>query len=152
MKKLLMISILLFLTSNLFGQVKGKLSGIVTDKSNNDVPLPGVNLLLDGTYYGAATDFDGNYIIENISPGTYNISVSFIGYKAMKFTGIIVKENSTTNLDVELEETSLTIGQDVIVVGEKPLIDVEETQSKTTIGKEDIENAVIENIKDIVTQ
>ena len=152
MKKIVMIFILLILSSNLFAQDKGRLAGKVTDKSNNDVPLPGVNLLIDGTYYGAATDFDGNYIIENISSGTYNISVSFIGYKAMKFTEIVVKANSTTNLNVELEETSLTIEQDVIVVGEKPLLDVEETQSKTTIGREDIENAVIENILDVVSQ
>ncbi|MCK5457437.1 MAG: carboxypeptidase-like regulatory domain-containing protein, partial [Melioribacteraceae bacterium] len=152
MKKILVIFILLILSLNLYAQDKGRLAGKVTDKSNNNVPLPGVNLLIDGTYYGAATDFDGNYIIENISSGTYNISVSFIGYKAMKFTGIVVKANSTTNLDVELEETSLTIEQDVIVVGEKPLLDVEETQSKTTIGREDIENAVIENILDVVSQ
>ena len=148
---IILVFLMLF-ASSLFAQEKGKLSGKVTDKSNNDVPLPGVNLLIEGTYYGAATDFDGNYSIDNISPGAYNISVSFIGYKAMKFTGIVVKGNSTTNLDVKLEETSLTIGQDVIVVGEKPLIDVEETQSKNTIGKDDIENAVIENILDVVSQ
>lgn len=136
----------------MFSQDKGKLVGKVIDVSNGDVPLPGVNLLIDGTYYGAATDFDGNYVIENISPGTYNISVSFIGYRAMKFTGIVIKANSTTELNVDLEETSLTIGQDVVVVGEKPLLDVEETQSKSTISKEDIENAVIENVKDVVTQ
>lgn len=152
MKKIGIILILLILSSTLSAQGKGKLSGKVTDKSNSHIPLPGVNLLIEGTYYGAATDGDGNYEIKNISPGTYTISVSFIGYKAMKFTGIVIEANRTTNLDVELEETSLTIEQDVIVVGEKPLMDVEETQSKTTVSRKDIENAVIENIKDVVTQ
>ena len=152
MKRIILVVILSSLSSLLIAQDKGKLAGQVLDISNGDTPLPGVNLLIDGTYYGAATDFDGNYIIENISPGTYNISVTFIGYKAMKFTGIVIKANSTTELNVDLEETSLTIDQDVIVVGEKPLLDVEETQSKSTISKEDIENAVIENVKDVVTQ
>jgi len=151
-KKILIIFISLLFSTTLFAQGKGKLVGKVTDKSNNDVPLPGVNLLIDGTYYGAATDADGNYEIKNISPGTYTVSVSFIGYKAMKFTGIVIEANRTTNLDVELEETSLTIEQDVVVVGEKPLMDVEETQSKKTVSRKDIENAVIENIQDVVTQ
>ena len=39
-----------------------------------------------------------------------------------------------------------------MVIGEKPLLDVEETQSKRTITKEDLDIAVIENISDIVTQ
>jgi outer membrane receptor protein involved in Fe transport len=150
MKKMIAYILLLF-TSVLFAQT-GKLAGTVVDKSNSNTPLPGVNLLLEGTYYGAATDFDGKYEIKNISPGTYTVSVSFIGYKAMKFTGIVIEPNRTTRLDIKMEETSLTIGQDVVIVGEKPMLDVEDTQSKSTISKKDIENAVIENIKDVVTQ
>jgi outer membrane receptor protein involved in Fe transport len=149
--KKILLYILLFTSTIVFSQ-NGKISGLVVDKTNSSTPLPGVNLLLDGTYYGAATDYDGNYIIENISPGTYTVSVSFIGFKAMKFTGIVVKAGSTTNLNVELEETSLTIGQDVVIVGEKPLLDVEDTQSISTISREDIENAVIESVQDVVSQ
>ena len=150
MKKII-VYILLFSSSIIFSQT-GKLQGTVKDKTNSDAPLPGVNLLLEGTYYGAATDFDGNFIIDNIAPGTYIVSVTFIGYKAMKYTGIVIKANSSTVLNVELEETSLTIGQDVVIIGDKPLLDVEDTQSKATISRNDIENAVIENVKDVVTQ
>ncbi len=38
------------------------------------------------------------------------------------------------------------------MVGEKPLMDVEETQSKKDISREDIENSIVENITDVVTQ
>ena len=48
--------------------------------------------------------------------------------------------------------TSLTLDKDVIVVGSKPLLDVDETQSKNTITSEDIKNAVVENITDVVAQ
>ena len=51
-----------------------------------------------------------------------------------------------------MEETVLTMDQDVIVVGEKPLVDAEETQSIKSISREEIEVAVIENVKDLVTQ
>ncbi len=51
-----------------------------------------------------------------------------------------------------MEETVLTMDQDVIVVGEKPLVDAEETQSVKSIGRDEIDVAVIENVKDLVTQ
>ncbi|GJQ62636.1 MAG: hypothetical protein SCALA702_16890 [Melioribacteraceae bacterium] len=134
----------------LFAQ-KGKVEGVVTDAATGQ-PLPGVNILLKGTYYGAASDFDGKYSILNITEGTYTIEASLIGFKTMQFTGIVIQANKTTSLDVVLEETVLTMEQDVVIVGDKPLIDVEETQSRTSITREDIEIAVVENISDVVSQ
>lgn len=145
------ILILLFIASAVFAQQKGRIEGTITDAGTGE-ELPGVNVMLKGTYYGAATDFDGHYQILNISPGTYTVEVSFIGFKTTNFTGIKIEPNRTTNLDIELQETVLTMDQDVIVVGDKPLLDVEETQSKKSISKEEIELAVVENVNDLVTQ
>ncbi len=149
MKKIVLI--LLFISINVFAQGKGKIAGTVVDAKTND-PLPGVNILLKGTYYGAATDFNGKYVISGINPGTYTMQVSLIGYKTMEYTGLKVEPNKTLQIDVKLEETVLTLEQDVVIVGDKPLVDVEETQSVRTVSKEEIETAVVENIKDIVTQ
>jgi outer membrane cobalamin receptor len=93
-----------------------------------------------------------NLRINNISAGTYNVDISLIGYKTTQYTGISIENNKTKELDVKLDETVLTLDQDVVVIGEKPLLDVEETQSKKTITKDDLDIAVIENISDIVTQ
>ena len=49
--------------------------------------LPGVNIILTGTNFGAATDFDGKYSIDGIPAGEYNIQISFIGYEQLLFTG-----------------------------------------------------------------
>lgn len=149
MKKLLLI--LLVFTVNLIAQDIGKIQGKIVDANTKD-PLPGVNVILEGTYYGAATDFDGNYVIDNITSGTYTVRATLIGFKQMKFTGIAVESNKTTQLDIKMEETVLTMEQDVIVVGEKPLVDAEETQSVKSIGRDEIEVAVIENVQDLVTQ
>ncbi len=145
------ILILIILSFNVYAQGTGKIAGTVKDAKSGD-PLPGVNILLKGTYYGAATDFNGKYVIKGINPGTYTMQVSLIGYKTMEFTGLKVKSNKTLQIDVNLEETVLTLEQDVVIVGDKPLVDVEETQSVRTVSKEEIETAVVENIKDIVTQ
>ena len=146
-----LIFLCLLLPFLIFAQSTGNLSGTVTDAKTGEA-LPGVNVLVKGTYYGAATDFNGKFRINNISTGTYNIAISLIGYKSVEYTGIEIVTDKTKELDVKLEETVLTLGQEVVVVGEKPLLDVEETQSKRTVSKEDLEVAVIENIKDVVSQ
>lgn len=149
MKLLLSIIILSFFS--LSAQEMGSISGKVTEKKSKEALL-GVNILLKGTYYGAATDFDGKYIIKNINPGTYNIEVSLIGYKAVKYGAIKVEKGKTKQLDIELEESALTLGQEVVIVGARPMLDAEETQSKRTISKEDIQAARLENISEIVVQ
>ncbi len=145
------IILILFLNLLTFGQGNGNLIGTVTDAKTGDA-LPGVNIIFKGTYYGAATDINGKYKITDISPGEYTIKVSLIGYKTIQYTGEKIQANRTKELNIKLAPTVLTLDQDVVVVGEKPLMDVEETQSKTTVSRKDIENAIVENIGDVVTQ
>ena len=145
------ITIFILFSSALFAQNSGKIQGQILDQASGEALL-GVNIILEGTYYGAATDFEGNYTIEGITPGTYNVKATLIGFKQMIFTGIEVVANRTTQLNIKMEETVLTMEQDIVVVGEKPLVDQEETQSIKSISREDIEVAVIENVKDLVTQ
>ena len=66
----------------LFGQEKGLITGTVNDLKSGE-PLAGVNVMVKGTYYGDATDTNGNYIIESVNKGTYNIEASIIGYKVV---------------------------------------------------------------------
>jgi outer membrane receptor protein involved in Fe transport len=150
--KIFSFTLILFfiLSTQVTGQT-GSISGKITDKKTGE-SLPGVNVVLKGTYYGAATDIDGKFNISSISPGTYNIEVSLIGYKSVQFTGYTIDAGKNKKIDIELEETVLTLGQDVVVVGEKPLMDVEETQSKRTLSKEDIDLAMVENITDLISQ
>ncbi|MCZ7604048.1 MAG: TonB-dependent receptor [Melioribacteraceae bacterium] len=150
MKKYLLI--LFIITSQLLlAQTKGRVGGSIVDAATGD-PLPGVNVLVKGTYFGAASDFKGEFIINNVTEGSYTIEISLIGYKTLQYTGVVVESNKTTFLEVNMEESVLTLEQDVIVIGDKPLVDIEETQSKKTITKDDIEMAVVEDIKDLVTQ
>jgi len=150
MKKFVIVA-LLMIPVFVFGQTSGKLTGTITDSKSGD-PLPGVNILLKGTYYGASTDFNGEYSVNGITPGNYTVQVSLIGFKTVEYTGIQIEANKILRIDVKMEETVLTLDQDVVVVGEKPLVDVEETQSIRTISRKDIEIATVENIKDVVSQ
>ncbi len=133
------------------GQEKGTISGKVTDAATNE-GLVGVNVLIKGTYYGATTDLDGNFEIKNVSPGTYTLSFRLLGYKVVEQTGFEVTAGSTAVVNMKLQETALSLGQEVVVVGEKPMMDVAETQSVKTISSEDIRRAAVENVKDVVAQ
>ena len=54
----------------------GKLTGLITDEGTCE-PLPFVNITIEGTTIGAATDIDGKYVILNITPGKYSKGANF---------------------------------------------------------------------------
>ncbi|WP_243663569.1 carboxypeptidase-like regulatory domain-containing protein [Rhodothermus marinus] len=58
----------------------GRIAGVVTDAATGD-PLPGVNVTIEGTTLGAASDIDGQYYILNVPPGRYTVRASMIGYQ-----------------------------------------------------------------------
>ena len=81
------------------------ITGLVSDE--NGVPLPGANVVIDGTSTGVSTDFDGNFEIA-ASQGQV-LAISFIGYTTQYIT---VSGQSNLNislqLDNELEEVVVT--------------------------------------------
>ena len=91
--------LLLFIQNILFAQNTGNIKGKVLD-ANLKEPLPGVNIIIEGTYYGAASDFNGNYSIEKITPGVYTVKATLIGFKQIVFTGIEVQENKSKLLNI----------------------------------------------------
>lgn len=145
------LALLALLTGSAAAQVstKGSIKGKVTDAKSGE-GLPSVNITLKGTYYGAVTDFDGNLTVGGISPGTYTVEISLLGYKTVQYTAFKVTAGDVSALDVKLEETVLSLGQEIVIVGEKPLFDIEETQSTRTISSEDIKVAAVQNVKDVV--
>jgi len=113
--KIIIIGSVLF-TLTVFGQGKGTITGKVRDSKTND-GLPSVNVKIKGTYYGAASDFEGNYIIKNINPGSYTVEFLVLGYKTVQHTGVKIEAGQTLTLDQKLEETVLTLDQEVLIVG-----------------------------------
>ncbi len=150
MRVLISIIILLAFVQPAYPQSKGTIKGTVVDKASND-PLPSVNVVIKGSYYGAATNIEGNFTIANINPGSYTVEVSLIGYKTMQYTGIKVTEGESTTLNVKMDGTVLSLGQEVIIIGEKPLFNIEETSSRRSITSEDIQVTGVKDVKDVVS-
>jgi len=95
-----------------FAQETGALQGVVTD-AETDQPLPGVNVTLQGTLKGAATDVDGRYVITGIVPGAYTAEASFLGFKR-NTAAVTVRAGAEAVQDFVMEED--LIGLDEIVV------------------------------------
>lgn len=151
MKKYLLILFLIFISSQLFSQEKfGSISGIVSDSAG--IPLDGVTLKLVGTYLGAVTDYEGKYKIENISPGNYTMRVEVEGFKTVEYTDMNLKEEENREFNIVLKSTSFTVDQEIEVVGDRPLMDIEQTSSSHIISSDDIDKSIVSNVTDVITQ
>lgn len=147
----LTFSLLLFsicVSHQAIAQDKASLRGVVSEAASNET-LVGVNVFIQGTQLGTATDINGFYEIGGITPGQYNIEVSYIGYEKMVFTGIRLEANKTKTLDVKLKSSVLTFDE-VIVVGDKPLVDIDDPKGTTEIPTEMIESAPANEIQQIL--
>lgn len=147
---LIFLSIILANTSSiLLAGTTGKVSGKVTDSDSKE-PLIGINVILEGTTLGAASDFDGNYIINNIPPGIYNVIVSGVGYQKKMITGVKVSSDFTTNLDVELSVGEVAL-EAIVIQAKAPLIRKDLTSSKNVVDAGQIESLPVEDVDQILT-
>ena len=103
-------------------------SGSVTDQNG---PLPGVSIVVQGTSIGVATDFDGNYSLGNV-PSNGTLVFSYIGYLTKN-----VPVNGNSSINVQLEE-DLQALDEVVVVGYGTQSRAEVTGAITTIDSDEI--------------
>ncbi|MBU2508749.1 MAG: TonB-dependent receptor [Bacteroidetes bacterium] len=103
-----LIALLILLTSLLQAQqfTNGSIKGLISDFDSKQ-PLIGANVVILGTTTGAASDVNGNYTIANVSPGTYSLNFSYLGYGAKIKTDIVVKPGRVTKVDLDLKESSI---------------------------------------------
>ncbi|TGE27289.1 TonB-dependent receptor [Hymenobacter metallicola] len=115
MRRLGLLFIFLVINSLAFGQ-QGVISGKVTDKKTGEGVI-GATVLVTGTVQAAPVDVQGNYELK-LDPGTYNITMTYIGYKPLTFGGIVVTANGKTTLNGVMEE-NVTNLKEVTVTGQK---------------------------------
>jgi outer membrane receptor protein involved in Fe transport len=95
---------------------QGSIIGKVTDKKTGDGVI-GATVIVTGTVQAAPVDVEGNYELK-LDAGTYNITMTYIGYKPLTFTGIVVTAGSKTTLNGAMEESATSL-KEVTVTGQK---------------------------------
>ena len=147
----LLILLLLMIPLLLWSQESCVIEGRVMD-TENDMPLPGVNVMIPGTYYGGATDLDGRFRLTGMSPGTYDLQFSMIGYKVVLKTDVVVAVGIPANVDMEMVETTLALGQEIVVEGDRPLLEVDQTASSVRLTSDDLKMTIVEDVTDILEE
>ena len=107
--------VLLFASYTVSAQDSGKISGTVWGAENQ--PLEGVHLFLPQTSFGATSDPEGKFSLENIPVGEYLLSISKIGFQEQQLA-ITVTADETTTLDISLTNATYHLDE-VAVYGQK---------------------------------
>lgn len=141
--------IFFLLSGGLWAGQTGKIAGRVIDAETSE-PLYGVNIILQETSLGSATDLEGDYMIFNIPPGTYSLQISMLGYQKVTMTSIRVSVDRTTRLDFKLTSTTLNLGNEITVEAKKELIQKDLTSSSLSVSAEEIQGMPVESFNDIL--
>ncbi|MDH7604879.1 MAG: TonB-dependent receptor [Melioribacter sp.] len=122
-----------------YAQTKSRIIGTVRDAQTNE-PLFGANVIVKGTYLGAATDDNGKFFIVNVPVGTYDIQVSMIGYTSQILTGVIVSADRVTNLEIALQPTVIQ-GQEVVVTAKRDELHKEVSNTQMVVSSGQLQDA-----------
>ena len=120
-------------------QAQGRLKGKITDDTGEAVPFANVIVEKGGTQVGGtSSDFNGNYDINPIPPGTYDLKASCIGYNAFVVKNIVIPANKITEYNIKMASGSINLDAVTIIDYEIPLISKDNTTSGESITAEEI--------------
>lgn len=125
----------------------GQITGIIIDQNSGE-PLPGANLILQGTNYGVGADQRGHYILDNIPAGEYTIKASRIGY--VTETKAIQLSDSNLRLDIELTASYVKFGEVIVTATRENELRSEVTAATEIITSKQIEKSGAQNLGEIL--
>ncbi len=143
--KILMILIIFWISSASYAGITGKIIGKITDAETGE-PLPGANVMLENTTLGAATNSAGEFLILNISPGSYTLLVKMMGYVPQRIQNIRVNIDQTTSVLATLN-SEVIAGEEVVIVASRPIIEKDVSNSQKNLSSQEIQIMPIEKIQ-----
>ncbi len=151
--KLLYIALFLLLSCATYSQSPGSVIGKLTDKEMNNEPLAFANVILKGTLKGTTSDFDGLYEITNVTPGTYTVVFTFLGYETLEIPDVVVEAGKVTEINAALGAGSVSLDEVVIttsvakdsevalLLDQKKAIQIKESISAEALTRKGIDDA-----------
>ena len=123
MKNLIIVFLLIF-TVNSFSQEPGSIKGKLIDKENYNKPLAFANVYNYVNEEMVYSDTDGLYTFENLTPGEYKLTYSFVGYQSVTKT-VMVEAGKASEININFESAKPIF---------KKVVSVEpEVQDNTTV-------------------
>ena len=135
---------LILLTAVAFSGTTGKIVGTVKDAQTGE-PLPSVNVVIEGTTFGAATNPDGYFTILNVPSGRYRVVANLVGYKQATVVNVRVDIDQTTDLNVRMSEEAIS-GEEVTVVATRPVVQKDVAASRANIEIAEVERLPVTTV------
>ncbi len=107
-KKNVFILLIIIFSMNIHAQyrISGK---VMSDETG--MPLPGANISISNNYLTTSTNSKGEYLVANIKPGTYNLVISYIGFKTINKEVELLK-----NIELDFRmEPEVYVSEEVII-------------------------------------
>lgn len=138
--KFRLLAALMLLALGSYGQASnvGEIFGRVTDDKKQALDFASVQAFEGGVLKGGAkTDLNGNYRIKPLSPGRYDLKISFLGFQTQEIKGILVGSDKSVKVDVEMQKKDAKQGPEVVVKDYKvKLIDPSDPGQKTITSEQ----------------
>ncbi len=126
----------------------GKIAGRILERGTGEGVI-GANVMILETQQGASADLDGNYVVLNVSPGTYTVRIGAVGYQEQKHTGVVVQSDLTTTLNATLSTEAIGM-EEVVVVYEKPSVQLDVVSKSARISAEELSIRPISSVEDVL--
>jgi hypothetical protein len=154
MGRKLYLPLIIFLTavfSNAIAQT-GEIRGRVIEKGGTEgVPFASVAAMQGGAQVRATTtDIDGNYVLKPLTPGTYDVKITSVGYSPTETKNVMVSVDNISYANMDLSR-GIELGVVEIVEYERPLIDRGSPSVKKTIDYADIQAAPLRDINSVAS-
>jgi outer membrane receptor protein involved in Fe transport len=127
----------------------GKISGKLTDEKTGEA-IVGASVVIVGTNTGAPTDVEGVYVISNLSPGTYSVAFTAVGYRKKLVKNVQVNIDLTTRIDQKLSSEEVNL-EAVEVVAQRPMVRTDLTSSQSVVDAQEIKALPVESVTGILS-
>ncbi len=101
---------------------------------------------------GTETDLDGNFMIADVQPGTYDFEASYVGFATQKIQGVVVKAGRNNVVNFSLSSDNITLSEIQVIAYKVPLIEFDNTTQGSTVTAEKIRNLPTKNVNEITAR
>jgi hypothetical protein len=129
----------------------GTISGRVMDKRTGHA-IPFASVSLPVAKRGGLTDSEGQFTIPNVSPGTYEVRVQYLGYKLAINSAVVVTAGGNTKANFQLEDVIVHEEKQVEVSAERRLVEVKQGATMRSVTANDIRNLAVSTVSDVLQQ
>jgi hypothetical protein len=118
----------------------GKINGVISDVSTGE-KLSYANVVVEGTKWGGISNKNGYYFVQDVAPGKYVVTVSYLSYEKHS-KEIVIEPGLTTRLNFELRVSPIQL-KGVSVSAERERFERDIRPSTYTLRKADLQKAPV---------